>query len=335
VYRAVRGTARLVGDGAEAICTLLPDGDASLSPRREAFLAALNGVFGDHLAATGNPLAIPMARHVGGRGHEPSTAPTGRILVLVHGLAMNDLQWARHGHDHGQALARDAGYTPVYLHYNSGLHVSQNGRAFSELLDNLIADWPVPVQELVIIGHSMGGLVARSACHVGEGRPWRRPLTALVCLGTPHHGAPLERGGRLVDGLLGVSAFAAPLARLGQARSAGITDLRFGNVQDADWQRHATRHAQTRDDRVPTPLPRGVKCYLVAAVKARNASSLHAATIGDGLVPLRSALGEHEDRRLALRVPLARRKVIASANHWDLLSSAKVYAQLKSWLVKG
>jgi pimeloyl-ACP methyl ester carboxylesterase len=296
-------------------------------------VAALNGVCGDHLAASGNPLAIPMTFRVHGRPLQgPPANATGRVLVLVHGLAMNDLQWTRKGHDHGQALARDLGFTPVYLHYNSGLHVSQNGRAFSDLLDALLRDWPVPVQELVIVGHSMGGLVARSACHLGADRPWRQALSALVCLGTPHHGAPLERGGRLADTLIGISPYARPLVRLGQLRSAGITDLRFGNVQDADWQQHRHRAEQTRDDRVATPLPRGVRCYLVAAVRSERTSGLQPATIGDGLVPLASAWGRHPDRRRALRVPRAHRQVVTGANHWDLLSDERVYAWLKAWL---
>jgi hypothetical protein len=157
-------------------------------------------------------------------------------------------------------------------------------------------------------------------------------LNALVCLGTPHHGAPLERAGRLVDGVLGLSAYAAPLSRLGKVRSSGITDLRFGNVQDADWQQHAERHHQTHDDRVPTPLPRGMKTFVVAATTARNAEGARAAVLGDGLVPLASALGDHRDPRLALQVPKERRLIVPSANHWDLLSDPRVYAQLLSWL---
>jgi hypothetical protein len=148
VYGAVRGTTRLVGHGLEWAGALLPDSDAPSTPRREAWRAALNGVQGDHLADSGNPLAIPMQLRIGGRPWREGVgpAPSGRILVLVHGLAMNDLQWSRHGHDHGQALARDAGWTPVYLHYNSGRHVAQNGREFSDQLAELVAAWPVPVR---------------------------------------------------------------------------------------------------------------------------------------------------------------------------------------------
>ncbi|MFO1337869.1 MAG: alpha/beta hydrolase [Burkholderiaceae bacterium] len=338
VYGAVRGTTRAVGRGLDAVLGALPFDTATSTPEREAFVAALNGVFGDHLADSGNPLAITMQLRSGGRPWREAVTPgsgaSGKLLVLVHGLAMNDLQWLRQGHDHGRALARDLGFTPVYLHYNSGRHVSQNGRDFAQRLDELVAGWPVPVHELVIIGHSMGGLVTRSACHQGAGQAWARHLSRLVFLGTPHHGAPLERGGRLADTLLAASPYAAPLARLGQARSAGITDLRFGNLQDADWQQHPSRHHQARDDRRPTPLPEGVATHLVAATTAARADNLRSRTLGDGLVPLASALGEHRDPALCLQVPDERRLVVTSANHWDLLelaSRADVYAQLRTW----
>ncbi len=332
VYRTVRGTTRVVGKGLDRVLAAVPPASGNPSPRREAFVAALNGVWGDHLAATGNPFAIPMSLRIG--GHPWATAlqePTGRIVVLVHGLAMNDLQWQRGGHDHGQALARDLGFTPLYLHYNSGRHVSENGREFAALLEGMVARWPVPVHELVIVGHSMGGLVARSACLVGSGQPWLALLSKLVFLGTPHHGAPFERGGRRIDVFLGLSPYVAPFARLGKTRSAGITDLRFGNVQDTDWQ-HRERHAQSRDDRVPSPLPRDVRCYVVAAVRSAHLGGEPGAGAGDGLVPLASALGDHRAPALSLKVPKSRRLVVASADHWDLLDRADVYAKLHDWL---
>jgi pimeloyl-ACP methyl ester carboxylesterase len=334
VYRTVRGTTRTVGQGLDTLWRALPFDTVTSTPEREAFVAALNGVWGDHLADTGNPLAVPMAFRIGGQPYRQALAsarPTGKLLVLVHGLAMNDLQWSRRGHDHGRALARDLGFTPVYLHYNSGRHVSQNGRDFAALLDELVAHWPVPVDELAIVCHSMGGLVTRSACSMGEDRAWMAALRQLVFLGTPHHGAPLERGGRLVDTLLSVSPYIAPFARLGKTRSAGITDLRFGNLQDADWQQR-DRHAQRRDDRQPTPLPEGVQSFFVAATTSAEATGLRSATVGDGLVPLASALGEHRDPRLALKVPKSHQMVITSANHWDLLNRDDVYQQIRAWL---
>jgi hypothetical protein len=344
VYGVVRGSTRLVGRGLDAALAPLAAHEPNRAswPRREAFLAALNGVWGDHLEASGNPLAITMALRV--EGHALDLAPaalatrlpaaTGRIVVLAHGLCMNDLQWRRRGHDHGATLAR-AGFTPVYLHYNTGLHVSDNGRRLDALLDALVAAWPVPIEELVILGHSMGGLVARSACHVGgqRGAAWLAHLRRLVCLGTPHHGAPLERGGHLIDVALGASPYAAPLARLGQARSAGIQDLRFGNVHEDDVRGRDGR-PQRRDDRHPVPLPPGVEVFLVAATRG-DAPPGPRRTAGDGLVPLASALGEHRQPALALAVPASRRLVVPRANHFDLLDHPQVAARLRRWLARG
>lgn len=344
VYRAVRQGTRWVGRGGDAVLRAFHRAadNAATTPERDALLAVLNGVWGDHLAATGNPLAIPMALRVDGHAlpltREGLAAQLpqarGKVIVLVHGLCMNDRQWTRQGHDHGQALAAALGATAVYLHYNSGRHVSQNGRDLAALLEQALEAWPVPVSELIIVGHSAGGLVARSACHIAaESRhAWLHTLRSLVFLGTPHHGAPLERGGHRVDLLFGLSPYVAPFARLGKVRSAGITDLRYGNLRDEDW-RGRDRHAQKRDDRLPTPLPEGVEAYIVAATTANRAGSLRSTLVGDGLVPLGSALGLHRNPALALAtVPDTHRLVITEANHWDLLNSTLVFAQLKAWL---
>jgi hypothetical protein len=153
VYRGVRGTTRALGLGLDSVLSALPAGPATAErePRREAWLAALNGVWGDHLVDNANPLAIAMSLRSGGRALDLAAplAPhlselSGRIVVLAHGLGMNDLQWQRQGHDHGQMLARELGYTPLYLHYNSGRHVWHNGRDFAALLARLVAAWPVP-----------------------------------------------------------------------------------------------------------------------------------------------------------------------------------------------
>ena len=343
VYGTVRGTTRLIGRGINTALRAVTPAAApeASSPAREMTLAVLNGVWGDHLAASNNPLAITSSLRIGGRplalGREELAAriaqPSGRLLILAHGLCMNDLQWLRDGHDHGQALARDLGLSPVYLHYNSGRHVSENGHDFAELLEQLLAQWPVPVEELVILGHSMGGLVARSAVFQARQRrhAWTSVLSKLVFLGTPHHGAALERGGHQVDMLFGISPYVAPFARLGKVRSAGITDLRFGNLQTADWHGR-DRHSQRHDDRRPTPLPAGVDCFIVAATKAMKVGGLHSRVVGDGLVPLASALGEHREARHTLKVPDRHTLIVTAADHWDLLSREDVYGQLRAWL---
>jgi pimeloyl-ACP methyl ester carboxylesterase len=343
VYRSIGGVIGLVGHLLDRLLATLDPllGARSAWRGRDAALAALNGVLGDYLAASKNPLAISMC--VRRNGHPlPLEAQAlaasipragGKVLVLAHGLCMNDLQWTRRGHDHGAALARDLGYTPVYLHYNTGLHISVNGRAFAETLDALVKLWPAHVRELVIIGHSMGGLVARSACHYGAAlrHNWLRHLSKLVFLGTPHQGAPWERGGNSIDMLLGSSRYTAPLARLGKIRSAGITDLRYGNLIDQDWKGR-DRFDRSGDVRTAVPLPNGVQCFTIAASKAKRAGELGARLIGDGIVPLASALGRHQDPSLALTFSESRQWIGYGMNHLDLLSRREVHARISRWL---
>jgi pimeloyl-ACP methyl ester carboxylesterase len=259
-----------------------------------------------------------------------------KVLVLVHGLCMNDLQWTRESHDHGTALGSALGYTPVYLHYNSGLHVSINGHALAQLLESLVEQWPQPLERVALLGHSMGGLLARSAVHYGmlAQHRWTSRLTDMVFLGTPHHGAPLERAGHWVDIVLGATPYAAPFARLGKVRSAGITDLRHGNLLDEDWVGR-DRFARRCDRRQPVPLPTGVRCCTVAASIGQRDGDLKDRLLGDGLVPLDSALGRHPIASRCLDFPEERQWIGYGINHLDLLGHPQVYAQLLRWLTPG
>ena len=339
VYRCVRGAIRLTGDGADALLSMFEGRESEeSSPERDVALAALNGVIGDRLAAAGNPLALAMRLRSNGRALDLNRAAladsfpraTGRVVVLVHGgLRMSDLHWRRKDHDHGASLENDLAFTPVYLFYNSGLHVSENGRAFAGLLEALIRAWPVPVEEL----HSMGGLVARSACFYGEraGCAWRGSLRKLVFLGTPHHGAPLERIGVWVDVAIGAIPYTAAFNRLVRLRSAGVTDLRHGALVDEDWQGR-DRFARGNDTRMIVPLPTGVACYAVAATTAKTSGGVHDRTVGDGLVTVASALGDHKDPERSLAIPASRRRIVCGADHFDLLSSPEVYEAIRGWL---
>jgi pimeloyl-ACP methyl ester carboxylesterase len=274
------------------------------------------------------------------RAMPPMPGATGKVLLLIHGLCMNDLQWrAQPGEnpakvsDHATALAVQLGYTPVFLRYNTGLHTSQNGRELASMLEQLLLRWPAPVQEFTVVVHSMGGLVIRSAVQYAQQSGWRWPqqLKNIVFLGTPHHGAPLERAGNWVDVILGANPFSKPFAKLGQLRSAGITDLRFGHVLDADWQGH-DRFKKRSDSRQPLPLPQGVACYTVAATTAAKRSPLADRLIGDGLVPLASALGQHTDPRHQLAFGKTAQTVVYRTNHMALLHSPEVTHQMVRWL---
>lgn len=317
VYRRVRGTTRLAGATLDAALGLLPRSDppAVRSPAREAAVAALNGVFGDRLAARGDRLAIATTLRA---DPPPEASVRGRrVLVLVHGLCMNDLQWRRGGHDHGEQLARDAGWTVHRLHYNSGRRVVDSGHDLARRLEALAAGPDAP-ETIALLGHSMGGLVARAACLAGAaaGHAWLARPVSVVTLGTPHQGAPLERVGHAIERMLGSSPYSAAFARLGAARSAGIVDLRHGTVTDPDVPPAAR-------------LPATVRLHAVAAVTGEHARGARA---GDGLVPLDSALGRHPDPARALGLPAERTAVVTRANHWDLLDHPEVRATLARWL---
>lgn len=337
VYGSVRGVTRLAGGAVTGALRwaaqrggAAPDETLEASgPRRDAMLSALNAAVGDHLAATVNPLALPLVLRLAGRTLAQRAEPlaqalresqpqvTGRLLVLVHGLGMNDRQWQQRGHDHGRVLASAGGYTAVYVRYNTGLPVHANGAALAERLQDLLAAWPVPLERVVLLGHSMGGLVARSALH--QARPGAlASVTDLVCLGTPHHGAPLERAGHLVDRVLGAAPYAAPLARLGKVRSAGVVDLRHGRV---------------RADDQPAPLPAGVRCHAVAAALGEPGHRMKAAVLGDGLVPLDSALGRHADPARHLAFEPHRQAVFHGMGHLALLWRPEVRRALADWLI--
>ncbi|MEH0167489.1 esterase/lipase family protein [Paucibacter sp. JuS9] len=320
-YRTVHGLTGLVGAGVERSLSLLEpliesgqpvDAD---SPERAAVLAALNGVIGDRLAASANPLATRMSLRRAGAAIDPdalSAAP--RHLLLIHGLCMNDLQWRREGHDHGVALAASLGIAPVYLRYNTGRPIAENGRELALLLEQALGTRAG--EQLDVLAHSMGGLLIRHAVHSARqlGLHWPDRLQRIVFLGTPHQGAPLEKAGNWVELLLGSMSYTAPLAKLAKVRSAGITDLRHG--LDAQVQ----------------PLPEGIACFSYAATLAARRGALADRLLGDGLVPLASALGQHADPELGLAFAKERQAIGYSMGHLELLSRPEVTVQLQEWL---
>ena len=335
VYRSIQGTARWVGDGLDG---LLAPFDGALasgapSPRRDAVVAALNGVLGDHLLRSGNPLAIPTQWRQHGLPFEPAslgTAAPRRVLLLLHGLCMSDLGWCRNGHDHGQLLARALGAEAVYAWYNTGRHISDNGADLARLIEALVRDWPVPLEDITVIGHSMGGLVARSAIAQAQaaGQAWPQRLRQLVFLGTPHHGAPLERAGNWLHRVMDLSPYVAPFTRLSRIRSAGITDLRHGNLLARDW--HGSSRFDHRDRRLPLPLPAGVACYAIASTAGEAGSA--GSMLGDGLVTVASALGQHPRPGMDLGLDAAHTWVGHGIHHLDLMCDPAVYRRLLAWL---
>lgn len=306
-------------------------------------ISALNGAVGDTLQARGNGLAIPMAFHDAGGAVtlEPDAltaalpAPTGKLCILVHGLGVNERCWRYREDptlDYGRLLQRDMGFTPFYLRYNTGLHISQNGRRLAALLEQLLRAYPRPVQELTLIGHSMGGLVLRSACYYGveADHAWPRGVARVFTLGSPHQGAPLEQVVHLAAGLL--RWIPHPTTRVPadiiNARSAGVKDLRYGYTRDDDWTGHDP-DAVLHNGRQRVPLLPHATHYVVAGSLTGDPEHWLTVVLGDALVRVPSAFGE--SRRQARRIPFAARNrtLVAGVAHNPLAYSPAVYDEIR------
>jgi PGAP1-like protein len=348
VYASIRGVTALVATAVDkSLATLAPylapvddpRGDPQLiedSRQREALLAALNGVLGDRLVISQHDFATPMSFRCRGRAlnwlNMPIiTKPSSKVMLFIHGLCMNDLQWSAVSTDGSMRenqwdqLAQSLGYTPIYLRYNTGLPIWVNGQTLAAQLNELLINWPVAIKQLSVVTHSMGGLVMRSACHAAQtdvklGREWREKLDSLVFLGTPHHGAPLEKAGSWIDLLLGSSRFTKPFIALTKLRSSGITDLRQGTI------------AQAPESDVS--LPSKVRCYTIAACTAAQRGLLADRLTGDGLVPLQSALGKNANSVRTLNFATDAQWIAYRTNHMQLLHRAAVAQQVETWLRK-
>jgi hypothetical protein len=315
-------------------------------------LAILNGAHGDLVRREAPALALDMTVRVAGRpvpaepGALRDTFPeaTGRLAVFLHGLTETEMSWSygaerrgEPGVTYGTRLQQDIGLTPVHLRYNTGLHVSDNGRSLDALLSALVDAWPVPVQDVVLIGHSMGGLVARSALHqahggTGKAHGWTHLVRDTVTLGSPHLGAPLERGVHRLAAALARLPETRPLARLLWLRSAGIKDLRHGTLVEADWT-DRDLDAIGPADHTHVPLHDGARHFVVLATLSRDPAGRLADLLGDLLVPPRSASGDTgDDDRLAFPPDHVHR--LGGLHHFDLLNHPLVYERIREWLVE-
>lgn len=300
----------------------------------------LNGVMGDHLVNHNNPIAIPMVLYDNFlfpvHDNLQRSELSGRIIILCHGLCMSHLSWQPFEYESlGESISRsqpDA--TILYLDYNTGRRISNNGRNFAKVLQHLVDTNP-DITQIDIVGHSMGGLVARSALFYGEQakQSWVNRVGNLITLGSPHHGAVLERIGYFVQDVIGKMPFANALAKLGDLRSAGIIDLRYGSIRDADWQSLEGRSVLPQDFRHPTPLPLHVHTYCIAATLAEaHYDAKPTKLLGDGLVTIASALGEDADEH-DLYVPDGRKAIFYGVSHLNLIYSDRVCKQVVAWLL--
>ncbi|GAB2475161.1 esterase/lipase family protein [Jatrophihabitans fulvus] len=318
-------------------------------PRGRAVIAAVGGFVGDRMADETAALAPemrlrlgdgPLRRTPANVAHDAAEqGATGRVVVFVHGLCETDRcwsyaavkRWGDRDATYGSMLARDDGWTPLYLTFNTGLHISANGRELADQLGELVATWPCEVTELALVGHSLGGLVARSAAHQGhaDGQHWVTVLRHVVGLGTPHLGAPLERWANWGMTKLARWPETRPLARFVNQRSVGIKDLRHGSLVEADWLDFDPDDAT--DNVTPALLIPGVAYSMVSATLTRGTTGPLAM---DLLVQHGSAHGIGKVRSIAFadHTPDHSHTIGGGKHHFDLLADATVYAKLREWL---
>jgi alpha-beta hydrolase superfamily lysophospholipase len=343
---------RAIGLAAEAAAGRRPTPELSTTRRGSAVIAAIAGLRGDALEAEGSPLAKPMAVRVAGEPVAPEPEAlaaafpdaTPRIVVFLHGLMETEYSWGDHrgaagtarglrkaGETYGTRLEHELGYTPVTVRYNSGLRISRNGRCLSELMEELVAAWPVEVERVALVGHSMGGLVARSACHCGveDGAGWVNRVKQSVSLGTPHMGAPLEQAVHFLSAGLAALPETRPFANFLRRRSGGIRDLRQGSLVDDDWRDHdpdALRAAACAE----VPLLEGATHCFVSATVTRSERNPVGRLVGDTLVLRSSASGRSPTRRIPFEEEFGVH--VGGAHHFELLNHPAVYEKLRVWL---
>lgn len=341
VDRAVRGS--LGGAGALAAEAWSNDDNDTIQahPAAGGAIAAVNGIYGDQLTNRRNGFALTMQIH---RHRRPVAltadsiakafpAATGRIVVFVHGWCLTELSWWRRPRigsalPYGTRLRTDLGFTPVYLRYNTGLHISQNGQNLADLLNQLHTLWPTRVEQIVLVGHSMGGLVARSGCHYGlaHQQPWTSDVRHVVCLGSSHLGADLEKGVNVASWALAQLPETRGLASFLNARSAGVKDLRFGALLDEDWRDcDPAEFLRDRCNEVPF-LPDAVYHFVAASAAPRAVGLL----VGDSLVRPRSAAGRGRSRQVPFES--AHGLTLTGLHHFDLLNHPSIYDKLSEWL---
>ena len=311
--------------------------------------ASLNGFWGDYLSRRNSRLDLGMTlRHHGRRLPATPEAfaaalpnPTNKVCVFVHSLAATEWLWSLSSQEHygdpdvtfGTRLRDDLGFTPIYLRYNTGRHISENGRALAKLLTEALDAYPVPVEEIALVGHSMGGLVVRSAAHyAGEHEePWVAHLRHVACIGAPHLGAPLEKAVNLLTGVLkNVEAAGAQVpAALLDSRSAGVKDLRYGYTVDEEWAGKDPDQVFA-DARRNVPLVDGVGYYFLAATISRDPEHPLGQLLGDLMVRLPSASGEAPEH--ARRIDFSSGAVFPGMNHVHIANHPDVYEALRDLL---
>lgn len=294
--------------------------NAKTDKRVSAISSAINGVFGDHLTATRNPMQVRMNLYANG---QPLAADQSalmaqfpdaqnHLIVFVHGLCCNEDSWQMYYNPsepatrpYGDKLQDEFPVTSLYLRYNTGRNIDANARQFKRMLNKLVRNWPVAVEGITLVGHSMGGLVSRAVVEAltDDDIILKRAIRDVVCLGSPHAGAPLARLAAAGEQLFGKFELSKPIGRVLGVRSRGIRDLKDG-----------LGALQTRDGQE-------VMFHLVGSTIGDHTSSWLNTTVGDGLVTPDSALADDTGK--------AQRVTFAQKHHMTLLNDPDVFLELK------
>ncbi len=345
VYLAIRSAGSAAGAISGEVASVLGNRSlpAGTAPGGNLALAALNAVAGDRLGPDVQPLAIRMAVRAGGRDvdltaenlAEAFPDATPRLAVFIHGLAETENSWERGGDErecYGRRMQTELGYSPIYVRYNTGRHISENGQDLALLLDRLTAAWQVQAEELLLVGHSMGGLVIRSACHYGQESPapWTRLVRHVFYLGSPHLGAPLARTLGLAGSALSRSPETRPFVTMINGSSSGVKDLRHGYLLLEDWA-GCDQDSCLRDHRHDAPLLPGASHYTVSATITGDPGSPFGAVVGDLLVTPASAHGQRGLRQ-HVPFPVDSRRRLGGMHHFDLLGHPAVWAAIRGLL---
>ncbi|QGG40797.1 esterase/lipase family protein [Aeromicrobium yanjiei] len=342
VYGAISGALRVSSGSVRALAARGVGRPIETSRRGRLVVAAVNGLIGDELRALGDPQAITMAVRLEGDDvpaaswqlGEAFRDATSHPVIFVHGLCENDESWsngaAAPGTTYPDRIAAETDGTPVLIRYNTGLHISESGQHLDALVQQIVAHWPVPVTRITLVGHSMGGLVARAATNhaTASGQTWQHLVRDVVCLGTPHAGANLEKVAHLGSRLLTFWPESTPFSTLLEHRSAGIVDLRHGYITRDEWEGQDLTGQWGLDRIAAAPLPHAEYHFVAATLGASQGHPL-SSVLGDLLVHFSSATGVG---RTGPIVEGARFEYLPSAHHFALLNHPQVGDWLVEWL---
>jgi len=290
------------------------------TPKGRYVQAIFNGVWGDILDKDQSPLGIELGlRDLDGSLISTDSAslggafpcPRARLALMVHGFGDTERRWRSDASPTLCERLEAEGFSVLHLRYNTGRAIDDNGSDLADLLEAISSEWPVEIEEIALIGHSMGGLVNRSAVAVGRsnGYTWVDVATNLVSIGTPHLGSPIEKGVHSIGLGLGLFKETRPLGAFLDGRSAGVKGLRDG-VSDRT---------------------EGVQYHVIAGAVTAEPDHPLGVLLGDLVVGVRSAIGSGRQRQVAPASVL----VVGGRHHAELVHDPRVISQTAEWLTSG